>query len=65
MPFITVMLWKGRTKEQKEEMAQGIAQVVSRVASTHLEGVTVVFMDIDKSDWAIGGELASNMPDHS
>ncbi len=58
MPFVEVKLWKGRTREQKAKMAKGITEVISKYGQTAPENVQVVFIDVDKSNWAISGQLS-------
>lgn len=58
MPVIEIKLWKGRTKEQKAEMAKRITEVVCEVGKTTPENVQIIFSDYEKSDWAIAGKLS-------
>ena len=56
MPFINVNLWEGHSKEKKAAMAQGITAAVVKVLECPSEAVTVVFNDVPKQDWCIGGK---------
>lgn len=58
MPIIEIKLWKGRSRDQKAEMAKRITEAVCEVAETTPENVQIVFFDVEKSDWAIAGKLA-------
>ncbi len=58
MPFVKVMMWEGRTKEQKAELAKAITEAVVRIGKTMPEHTTVVFEDVPKENWAIGGVLS-------
>ncbi len=60
MPFINVMLWEGRTVEQKRELTNEITESVVEIAKVPRESVIISFSDYKKSDWAIGGSLASD-----
>jgi 4-oxalocrotonate tautomerase len=57
MPYVEVKMWEGRSKEQKAKLAEAITKDLVEIAGTQAEHVTVVFTDVKKSDWAIGGEL--------
>ncbi len=63
MPIIRVEMWPGRTQAQKRELARAITEVVSNVAQTTPEAITVVFQDVAKEDWAQAGRLASDEDD--
>ncbi len=60
MPIVRVEMWTGRTHEQKAELAKEITEAVARIAKTSADHTIVVFDDIDKSNWAEGGILASD-----
>lgn len=61
MPIVRVEMWEGRTKEQKAELAKAITEALVSIAKTHAEHVTVVFEDVAKENWAIGGVLSSEI----
>ena len=61
MPMVRVELWPGRTKEQKAELARAITDAVVAIAKTTPEATQIVFQDVPKEDWAIGGVLASDL----
>ncbi|MBM4405631.1 MAG: 4-oxalocrotonate tautomerase [Chloroflexi bacterium] len=60
MPIVRVEMWTGRTQEQKAELAKEITNAVARIAKTSPDHTIVIFDDIDKSNWAEGGILASD-----
>lgn len=60
MPVLRVSMWTGRTKEQKAEIAKALTDVMVRIGKTTPEGTIVIFEDVDKSNWAHGGVLASD-----
>ncbi|MFC1926484.1 4-oxalocrotonate tautomerase family protein [Chloroflexota bacterium] len=60
MPVIRVEMWPGRTHAQKQELARVITEAVVTIAHTTPEATTVIFEDILKENWAIGGVLASD-----
>ena len=59
MPFVRVSMWAGRTYVQKAALADRITGVLIDVLNCPRDGVTVVFEDVDKKNWAMGGVLAS------
>ncbi|MFC1925998.1 4-oxalocrotonate tautomerase family protein [Chloroflexota bacterium] len=61
MPIVRVEMWPGRTKAQKAELARLITEAIVTVAKTTPEATTVVFEDVEKENWAIGGMLASEL----
>ncbi len=60
MPIIRVEMWPGRTHAQKAEIARLITEAVVDVAHTTPEATTVIFKDVPKENWAVGGILASD-----
>ena len=61
MPVVRVELWKGATKETKAKLAKAITNDVVTIANKKPQSVIVLFTDFEKEDWAIGGELASDI----
>ncbi len=59
MPVLRVSMWSGRTKEQKAEIAKALTDVMVRIGKTTPDGTIIIFEDVDKSNWAHGGVLAS------
>jgi 4-oxalocrotonate tautomerase len=59
MPIVRVEMWSGRTESQKAELARVITEAVVAIAHTTPEVTTVIFEDVAKENWAIGGVLAS------
>jgi 4-oxalocrotonate tautomerase len=54
-------MWEGRTKEQKAELARVITEALVRIAKTSPEHVHIIFEDVKKENWAIGGVLSSDL----
>lgn len=57
MPTVRVELIAGRTRDQKARAAKEITEVVQRVLGAKPESTQVMFIDVEKSDWAAGGKL--------
>ena len=61
MPIIRVEMWKGATKETKAKLAKALTEATSEIANKPPEYINVLFVDYEQQDWAIGGELASDI----
>ncbi len=59
MPIVRVEMWAGRTQAQKAELARVITEAMVTIAHTTPEATIVMFEDIPKENWAIGGILSS------
>ncbi|BBU37883.1 hypothetical protein APP_01750 [Aeribacillus pallidus] len=59
MPFINVKLAKGRTAEQKQQFTEAITKAAAQILNVKEEGVTVVFDEYERDNWASGGTLHS------
>lgn len=59
MPVVFVEWYAGRTKQQKAELAKLITNDVVKVAGVPPEAVQVVYRDVAKDDWAVGGTLGT------
>lgn len=57
MPFVEVKMYEGRSREQKQELAEKITEVFEQVAKTPREHVWIVFRDVPRDQWSMGGEL--------
>ncbi len=57
MPLITVDMFQGRTREQKEQFAQAVTDAAAKILKAPVDHTWVVFNDHAKSDWAMGGKL--------
>jgi 4-oxalocrotonate tautomerase len=57
MPVVTIKMFEGRTREQKDEIAKQVTETLKTVAGAAEDHCWVVFEDAKKSDWAIAGKL--------
>ena len=57
MPVVTIEWYAGRTAEQKKEIAEKVTAAVSEVGACPADQVWIKFVDLPKSEWAIGGEI--------
>jgi 4-oxalocrotonate tautomerase family enzyme len=60
MPVVTVSWWAGRTQEEKVKVAKDITDVLAGIGIPS-QATHVIFQDVSKDDWAIGGQIVSNM----
>lgn len=61
MPLIRIEMWPGRTHAQKAELAKLLTEAVSAVVHVPAEATTIIFEDVPKENWAVGGVLASDV----
>jgi len=60
MPMITVEWLEGRTTQQKRALAHAITQAFIETAQVPKEQVWIVFEDVKRTDWAMGGKLVGD-----
>ncbi len=60
MPTLRVELFAGRTVEQKRALALALTEAVVKTLGGSPEGIDVVFCDVERHDWATGGQLWSD-----
>jgi 4-oxalocrotonate tautomerase len=59
MPVVRVSFIEGRSDEQKQRLAEAIADAMARIAGSKREAVNVIFEDVPKRDWYLGGALTA------
>jgi len=57
MPVISVKIAKGRTLQQKRDLAKAITDNVVSILNVKAEWVTVMIEELERENWATGGEL--------
>lgn len=57
MPVVRVEMLAGRSRDQKKELAEVFTREMARIAKCGPEAVQIVFADVEKADWAVGGVL--------
>jgi 4-oxalocrotonate tautomerase len=60
MPVIKVEMFKGRSADQKRAFAKAITEAFVETCGGTPQSVTVIYADVEKSDWAVAGRLASD-----
>ena len=59
MPVIRIEMIEGRTEEQKQRIAELVTKAMVEVAGVKSEETWVVFEDVSRGNWAVGGKLLS------
>ena len=62
MPVVTVDWLEGRTQEQKRQLADALTKAFLEVAKLSKDQVWIVFRDVKRADWAMGGKLLGEEP---
>ena len=62
MPVVHIYMYAERTKEVKSELVKRISKDFEEVANIKPASLNILFHDVEKQDWAIGGALASETP---
>ncbi|MEM7430288.1 MAG: 2-hydroxymuconate tautomerase family protein [Pseudomonadota bacterium] len=57
MPMIRVEMFGGKSRETKRALAQELTKAMVNTVGSNPEAVWVVIKEVDKEDWAFGGEL--------
>jgi len=60
MPVVQILMWEGRTTDQKRKLAEEFTKAFESVAGVSPTSLHIIFQDIAKSDWAYAGKLASD-----
>ena len=59
MPVVNVARYAGRTDQQKSDLAKAITKAISETAGIPDSATTFIFQDVEKTEWAVGGVMAS------
>ena len=60
MPVVIVVMWEGRTSEQKEKLIKGITRAFEEIG-VKAEWLNIIIHDVPKTNWGIRGEQASKI----
>jgi 4-oxalocrotonate tautomerase len=60
MPVVRVAFYEGRSAEKKRQVAEAITDALVLVCGSKRDAVHVIFENVAKEDWVIGGA-----PEHS
>jgi len=61
MPVIIVKLWKGRSKEQKNKLIEGLTEKTIESIGCTKGSVQVIIDEYDKGNWGLEGRSAEEM----
>ena len=56
MPLISISLYPGRTKEQKQEFAKAITEAAMEILKAKAEHIIIVYDEKSQEDWYISGK---------
>ena len=59
MPVVTITMARGRSYEQKKQLAEEFARSVTSVLGVPVERVTILIHELDKENIALSGKLIS------
>ena len=64
MPVVRVAFYEGRSVEKKRAIAEAITDALVRIGGSTRAGVHVIFENIARENWVIGGapELSERSP---
>jgi 4-oxalocrotonate tautomerase len=57
MPVVTVDWLAGRSAQQKQALAESLTKAFVEIAKVSPDQVWIVFRDVPRADWAMGGKL--------
>ncbi|MDX9703829.1 MAG: 4-oxalocrotonate tautomerase family protein [Candidatus Auribacterota bacterium] len=57
MPYINVKVAGKLSREQKEEIARQFTDTLEQVAGKPKKSTYIVIEEVDRANWAVGGEL--------
>jgi len=60
MPTIHVELFAGRTLDQKRALAAALTEATVKTLGGSAASIDIIFRDVERHDWATGGELWSD-----
>jgi len=61
MPFVNIRILEGHSQERKDEMSRRIASAISDVTGLPKDVIWIVFDDVSRDDWSVGGVSVSTL----
>jgi len=55
MPVVRIAFYQGRSVEKKRAIAEAVTDALVRIGGSTRSGVNVIFENVAKEDWIIGG----------
>ncbi len=59
MPIVKVLMYGGRSQQQKDDLARAITDAIETIAKAHRDQTIVVIEEIAKEHYYIGAKRAS------
>ena len=63
MPVVVVMMWEGRSVDQKRKLAKAITEAMEEHAGAAIDGLHVVIHEYPRENWARAGVLGVDRTD--
>jgi len=60
MPIITVEMFEGRSRQQREDFAKQVTQAAVEILKAPADHTWVIFKEHPKSYWALAGKLCDS-----
>lgn len=64
MPKVTIQIFEGRTMDQKRALVAKVTDAIVETIGARREGVDVTILEINKTQYAVGGELYCDKAGH-
>ena len=61
MPIVRVEIWSGENNSLKRKLAKDITGVIVDNVKCPPQAVTIIFEEVPKDNWVIGGEFCSDL----
>lgn len=55
MPVVRISFYQGRSVEKKRAIAEAVTDALVRIGGSSRAAVNVIFENVAKEDWVIGG----------
>ena len=62
MPMVTIEWLEGRPQQHKQALSEALTKAFVEIAGVAKEQVWIVFRDVKRSDWAMGGKPLADAP---
>ncbi|MBV9736324.1 MAG: tautomerase family protein [Acidisphaera sp.] len=62
MPVVRVSFYSGRTMETKRQIAEAITEALVTIGGSKRDAVNVIFENVAREDWIIGGAPGEAKP---
>ncbi len=59
MPIVKVLMYSGRSQQQKDDLARAITDAIETIAKAHRDQTIVVIEEVAKEHYYIGAKRAS------